>query len=281
MIKLKTIINGVLIIVFYTVFSLIADGHHTITFPATLLIIFIATIVHFNKSKSISLLNCLFLVLPMILLFVTSGFFIKDYSRIIPYLIFIPISSLLAIVYLKSKKIIIIPISIFLFYVFSICFFNTLFIYVSNIDAEKNIAFATIHLVNDKKAKVELGKNKIIVLDFWSTACGKCFEKFPDFEKICNKYRTNKNINFYAVNVPIERRDKFEKTIKILCRLGYKFPSVYATSSSEINNKLHFKTFPHLIIIKDSRIRYDGMFETENNTLIFSIESEIEKLLKE
>ena len=107
------------------------------------------------------------------------------------------------------------------------------------------------------------------------------FYKFPDFERTYNKYKNNKNLEFYVVNVPIERRGKFENTIKILDSIGYKFPKLYAKSSIEIEKQLHFNTFPHLIIIKNGKIRYDGMFETKSNTFIFSVESEIENLQKE
>lgn len=281
MAKLKTIITGFLVIVFYIGIGILADGHHTVTFPFTLLFVFIGTIIYSKINKLLNVYNCFFLILPIFLLFLISGFFIDNYSRIIPYLIFIPISSLLAVIYLKIKKIIIIPLSIFLFYLANIYAYNTIFIYISNINAEKNIIFPKVNFVNYKNVKINFSNDKIIVLDFWSTTCGICFDKFPDFERTYNKYKNNKNLEFYVVNVPIERRDKFENTIKILDSIGYKFPKLYAKSSIEIEKQLHFNTFPHLIIIKNGKIRYDGMFETKSNTFIFSVESEIENLQKE
>ncbi|MBC7641731.1 MAG: redoxin domain-containing protein [Flavobacterium sp.] len=128
--------------------------------------------------------------------------------------------------------------------------------------------------------QVKLNKEKIIVLDFWSTNCSICFEKFPDLEEIYQKYKTEKNIEIYTVNVPVGR-DKFHRTIKILDSIGYKFPKLYTRSMKEIEDSLHFNKFPHLIIIKNNRIRYDGVLVTEKYRRIYNIESEINRLLKE
>ncbi|MNE92871.1 hypothetical protein D3C80_1906500 [compost metagenome] len=56
---------------------------------------------------------------------------------------------------------------------------------------------------------------------------------------------------------------------------------MYAKSARQIEDSLDFNTFPHLIIVKNGKIRYDGMFVSEKETAVFSIESEIEKLLNE
>ncbi|CAM3939766.1 Thioredoxin domain-containing protein [Flavobacterium branchiophilum] len=278
--KTKIILIGIALILLYILFGVITDGDHILIILLTLLSVFFITIYFFRNFKIPNYVNCIFLIAPILLLFTLTGFFFNDFSRTLQYLIFIPVSSLLAYAYLKKKQIIIIPISLILFYFISNYLFNTIFIFVSNKDGEKNIDFPAITLLDHNKKRIDLKKDKIIVLDFWSTTCGICFKKFSDLEELHNKYKTNNRIEIYAVNFPL-KRDKFNTTIKILDSIGYKFKKVYAQSSSEIENKLHFNTFPNMIIIKDGKIRYDGVFETEKNTLIFSAESEINKLLKE
>ncbi|POS00557.1 thioredoxin-like protein [Flavobacterium croceum DSM 17960] len=278
--KRKLILIGIALILLYILFGVITDGNHKLMILLTLSSVFLITIYFLKNFDETKYKYCFFLIAPMLLLFTIAGFLGNDFSRTLQYLIFIPVSSLLAYGYLKKRYILIIPLALIAFYCIANYLFNTIFIFVSNKDAEKNINFPAITLLEHNKKRVYLKMDKIIVLDFWSTSCGICFEKFPDLEELHNKYKENNRVEIYAVNFPL-KRDKFNTTIKILDSIGYKFKKVYAQSSSEIENKLHFNTFPHLIIIKDGKIRYDGMFETEKNTLIFSTEAEIDKLLKE
>jgi len=44
---------------------------------------------------------------------------------------------------------------------------------------------------NGAKVQLDTVKNKLIVLDFWTTTCGVCFKSFPDYEKIYLKYKDN------------------------------------------------------------------------------------------
>ncbi len=281
MIKLVDFFSGISLIVIYILFGIIFDGNHVMMMPFTLVSTFVITFFYLKKKKSNRLVWAFFPIIPFFLLLFVSGIIEGMFSRSILYLILLPISSLLSYRFYSKKEFILIPFSIILFFSISFWCLNTVFTLLENFNAEKNINFPIVNFVNDKREKINFSKNKIIVLDFWSTTCGICFEKFPDFERTYNSYKENKNVEFYVVNVPIDRRDKFENTIKILDSIGYKFPKIYATSSVEIEEKLKVNTFPHLIIIKNGRIRYDGMFETKSKTLIFSIESEIEKLLKE
>lgn len=279
--KLKIyVLLALLPIVLYIVFGILFDGDHLLMLPFLLASIFFLIIFSFKNSENIKFVNCVYLIFPLLLLFVITGYLVEDYSRCLQYIIFIPMAACLAYLYLKTRKIIIIPISIVIFYCVAKFLFITIFTYLANKDAEKNISMPNITLLNASNEKIDLFRNKIIVLDFWSTTCGICFEKFPDFQSMSDKYKSNKDVEVYAVNYPL-KRDKSEKTKKILDSIGYDFPKLYAKSANEIEDSLHFNTFPHLIIIKNGKIRYDGLFETEKNTMIYSIESEIKRLLDE
>lgn len=275
-----SILLGLLFIILYIIIGIVFDGNHALMLPLLLSCIFLITIYVAKRRKDWRLIDCFLLILPLFLLFLVAGYCIEDYSRAIQYLIFIPISSCLSYLYIKTKKVFIIPVSLVSFYYVGFYLFTTIFTYVANRDAERNMNLPNITLVDSSGTKIDLFREKVIVLDFWSTTCGICFEKFPDFQSVSDKYKSNKNVEIYAVNFPL-KNDRFAKTTKVLDSIGYTFSKLYAKSAKEIEDSLHFNTFPHLIIVKDGKIRYDGMLETDKNTMIFSVESEIEKLLNE
>lgn len=278
--KTLPILLSISIILIYIILGTIFDGDHIPMIVILLSSIFGITIFYLNHIKSKSLMDAFVLILPFFLFFLISGFIVNDFSRIAQYLIFIPLSSLLAHFYNVSRIKLLLPFSILLYYFIGNYLFITIFTFINNNNSEKNIAFSKTSLLDSSGKEIILDNSKIIVLDFWSTSCGICFKKFPDLELTYNKYKNNDKVQVFAVNVPLDE-DKFSKTVKILDSIGYKFPKLYAKSFEQIEKNLKFNTFPHLIILKNNRIRYDGMFETQKNTFIYSIESEIDKLLKE
>lgn len=167
-----------------------------------------------------------------------------------------------------------------IFWVAKYVIFDNVLIFVENKDAQTNTHFLEVTFTNDKKKVVTFKNNKIIILDFWLTTCAICFSKFPDLESTYLKYKKNPNVMIYAVNVPI-RNDQFEKTTTILTGLGYTFPKIYANSAKQIEDSLKINSFPHLLILKNGKIRYNGILETSKHVVIYSVESQIEKLLKE
>lgn len=277
---LKEVLLGVLFIIFYIICGVIFDGNHGYMLFLLQVFCFVAVFVFNRKIKTISMQNLIPINLPFFLLFVISGIINGDFSRITQYLIFVPLASLLSFIFTKVKFKLIPTLSVTFFYYISFYAFTTIFIFISNYDAEKNIIFPKIDLLNKQSKNVVLQSDKIIILDFWSTSCGICFEKFPDLEATYNKYKNNSKVEIYAVNFPL-KNDHFEQSIKILDSIGYKFPQLFARSGQEIEQKLNFNTFPHLIILKNNRVRFDGMFETSKNTDIYSVESIIQKLLNE
>ena len=59
---------------------------------------------------------------------------------------------------------------------------NDFFAFSKNNNSHKYDRLPEVTLVDKNKQKIDIHKNKIIVLDFWSTNCGICFKKFPDLE---------------------------------------------------------------------------------------------------
>lgn len=277
----EQVFKGSIILVLYLILLAVFDGNHTIALPIMLVLTFIISYFVFKKEKANQYLKIgLMLSLPTTIIFTITCILVNDFSRALPYILFIPLSTYLAFLYFKFRKIYILILSVLIFAFISLVIFPNWFIYCNNYDAVKNIPFKEIGLIDHNKNKVVIDKDKVVVLDFWSTSCNICFKQFPDLESVYNKYKNNKNIEFYAVNVPL-KRDKFDNTIKILDSIGYKFPKYYAKSFEEVEGKLKFNTFPHLMIIKNGKIRYEGFLETRETSRLFNIEDQIDKLLKE
>lgn len=272
---------GTQILIVYLILMTITSGAHSIILPCMLVITFVLAYINFKKNKHMQNFKLgLLFALPFPIILFTTCLLVADFSRGLPYIVFIPLFSFLGFLYLKKQQLMVLIFSTVLVGFISYYLFPAYFIYYHNHDAEKNILYSEITLLNKEKEKVELDNDKIIVLDFWTTSCGICFKKFPELEQIYQKFKLNKRVEIYTVNVPI-KKDKFEKTIKILDSIGYEFPKLYAQSANQVETNLKFNTYPHLIILKKGKIRYDGFLITENSSKKYNIENQINKLLNE
>ena len=105
-------------------------------------------------------------------------------------------------------------------------------------------------------------KGKVLVLDFWYSACGSCFEKFPQFENLVSKYKSNKDILFFAVNKPIKSENSnYPK--KIMDSLDYKFQNLYLLNDSIVDG-LGIKYYPTILYINKAQTEViAGNIETD------------------
>ncbi len=268
-------------LIIYLIFGAIFHGNHRWMISLTLPTIFILSYLLFSKiNKKEHLKLGLTIVLPIFSLFLFFSFSNSfSLSLLLLYLIFIPISVYLSW-WFASRKSLLIPIfSFILFAIVGGILFPNVFVLQNNFGAHKNEQFNGLSLVNKDQESVELDKSKIIVLDFWTTSCGICFEKFPDLEKYYLEFKDNPNVEFYSINVPL-KRDKFDEVVKLVENLDYKFPTLYAKSREEVE-KLGIYAYPHLLILKNGRLRYDGRLETDKYIFVNHLKSEINKLINE
>ena len=119
------------------------------------------------------------------------------------------------------------------------------------------IDMPSLNLVVENQQPVNLSKEKMIILSFWTTSCGSSFKTFSDFEKVKEKYDGNSNIEFYSINNPF-KRDSFIETVALVDRLGYSFTKLYTVDSQEIERKLEFNLYPHIYVIKNNKVVYSG-----------------------
>jgi len=89
--------------------------------------------------------------------------------------------------------------------------------------------------------------NKIILLDFWHTRCGVCFEKFPQVQAVYEKYKNDPSVMILAVDKPIEE-DKPNQAFEMIREEGYSFPVVIARDE-DMPEKFGVKGYPTTFVI--------------------------------
>lgn len=121
---------------------------------------------------------------------------------------------------------------------------------------------------------VPLKTDKPIVLYFWVNSCAVCYETFPKYDQLNQKYQNVSD--FYLINFVETSEASETERYKQTAVSRLKEKDIYTTSL--FNVKSNRKTlqnyqvyaFPTILIIKDNRIVYVG------NTL--NLERAIEKL---
>ncbi len=121
-------------------------------------------------------------------------------------------------------------------------------------------------------------KDKVYVLDFWSTSCGVCIQKFPDFEKKVFEYKDNPNVVFYSINIPVRKENINDNIQLVKDKYNFKFNKLYAKDFS-VCDSLGFNKFPTLIILKNDTIYYQGSLIFDDDITIHHIDNEIKRVL--
>ncbi|NVN17625.1 hypothetical protein GUA46_04670 [Muricauda sp. HICW] len=260
----------------YMLTGLISYGDHFYILPTTLIVCFLTSYFLIGKVKQ----QMLWAFLPLWLLILIPSLIDMDFKRSILYLIFIPACILLGrwarISHFLPKFI-----CTFLFVIFLGKYgYPSMFLALTD-DSKFYVAkpFPTnLVFTNKDKDTVPFDK-KITVLDFWNTSCKPCFEKFPYFERISEKYQ-HPDIAIYSVNIPLKNQG-FEERIQVEARLGHSYTTIYGENMKKVQDTLGFNAYPHLIILKDSTIIYSGNFVTGESIYIDNLDRQLQKIIKE
>lgn len=101
---------------------------------------------------------------------------------------------------------------------------------------------------------------KIVLLDFWTTTCGVCFEKFPQLQAAHEKYKNDSSVMILAVNKPIEE-DKPNQAFDDIRERRHSFP-VVVTEDEDLAEKFGVKGYPTTFVInRAGQIVYKGDIE--------------------
>ena len=88
---------------------------------------------------------------------------------------------------------------------------------------------------------------KIILLDFWYTGCGVCFQKFPRVQAVYDKYKNDSSVAIFAVDKPVEE-DQPNEAFEVIKKEGYSFPVVIA-KDEELPEKFGVQGYPTTFVI--------------------------------
>lgn len=269
----KNILYSIGIVLFYLLLVFLLKNK-IIIFPVFMIIAFLL-------SMFLSLKQVIYSFSLLTIIFISSLFSSTTVvSTTIIYIVFIPLSFLLGY-YLKKKH----KLLKLLFIVFLIIFpqyaFNNLWSITHNYKARQITDLPKMEVLseNEELLRLDSVKNKIIVLDYWTTNCGVCFKGFPKYQEIYSLYKDNPNVELYALNIPI-KRDTIGQAKKMISKYNYKFPVLYATSDS-LSKAMGINKYPHLVIIKDGKIRFNGAIIMDDKIKFYHLKNEIDLLLKE
>jgi thiol-disulfide isomerase/thioredoxin len=110
-------------------------------------------------------------------------------------------------------------------------------------------------------------KSKIYVLDFWTTSCSLCIEKFPAFHKLKIDFKKDNKIEFHTVNVTLPG-DSNNKIVKLLKNKNLILDNLFINSDIEAK-KISINDYPTILIIKNGKIFYNG-YPSYDNFVIFN-----------
>jgi len=88
--------------------------------------------------------------------------------------------------------------------------------------------------------------DRIVLLDFWFISCGPCWVKFPDLQRIYEKYQSNPEVEIYAVNRPMPR-DKPGALFQRIEDKEYTFPVLGGTQ--QVMDLLGVYKYPSVMIL--------------------------------
>ncbi|WP_088323584.1 TlpA family protein disulfide reductase [Polaribacter tangerinus] len=269
----KIVFNGGLVILVYILIVFIA-GTQKIIFPVFMILAFIVSMFMSYKNVTASFI-------PLLLIWLIH-LFLPDskLNNVIIYIVFTPLTFLLGY-YLRNKFYFLKILYLIILILVGIYGFSNFWMIIENYNARQKKDAPKMEFISENGNQIRLDtiQNKIIVLDYWTTSCGVCFQKFPKYEELFMKYKNNPNINLYAVNIP-ERRDTIGHAKKMIEKYNYQFPVLYSETDT-VPKLLGFNRYPHVIILKDKKVRYNGYPVLEDDVYVHNLENEIEKLLNE
>ena len=140
------------------------------------------------------------------------------------------------------------------------------------IQQEKKFPEMTINTISGENISSEDFKDKIVIINWWSTTCSPCVKEIPELNKILEKYKLDKDILFLAIT-----SDKKARVTTFLEKHEFKYNQGF------INNETSkiFEGFQpqNIIINKNGIIKLFLAGYMEQTHII--IEKTIEQLLSE
>lgn len=220
----------------------------------------------------------------------------KQYNYRLPLFILFSLFSLVLIIKLVQNKWIVIPTDLFVVYLIFLMLFllaklftNTskgirIISVISMLAFSFFISFILFNVLDNKHAfntytgfynkpwqnivvtdknlnQLYFEQDKIYVIDVWNNTCGVCIMKFPLFEKLKKKYKTNKNVIFIGLNV---YKEKNEVVTAQTITKDYNFTGDNYFLKTQDLSKVAVSFYPTVLVVKKDTIIFRGSIETLN-----------------
>ena len=101
---------------------------------------------------------------------------------------------------------------------------------------------------------VETLNGDLVVLNFWSTSCGACIEKFPEIEILHKKFSDDPRVSLYSVNIPLRRDTK-----EFIHSLAKDFDTPLLFGDETLREKLEIRGYPTMVMIQNGEQKYHGI----------------------
>lgn len=231
------------------------ESEYVYYFTAFQIVVFIVVALYLKFNIN---LNKYFVLFSYSILLLLLSFLI-DFSLIIYFFIFVtPITIFLSYRFHNEEKSVvkgIIFVFVILYSILSISMIHENIFYFNNYKKEfrKEINI-TIYDIDNKPIKLD--KQKVYVLDVWTTTCGVCIEKFPEFSELCEKYSTNSNLEFCSLNVRLNNSES-DRALKYVVNKNYCFDNLFINSKEDAK-RIDVQGYPTILIVKNNEIIYNG-----------------------
>lgn len=94
-------------------------------------------------------------------------------------------------------------------------------------------------------------KDSYILLDFWNSKCGVCFQSFPHLQTIYDTYRDK--ISLASVFVPLYKGEQQEDGQSRIDKMNYTFPVWSVAQKDTLLNILRIDGYPTVILLDEKR----------------------------
>lgn len=271
--KRSYIINLILGFFAYNLLGFLTNGNHIILLPLTCSAYFMIAFFRFEKTTRKLEPTAIFVLMELI--FIALLIFVDQVLEPITYLylVFMPLFSYFGYFAKRNLKWMV-PAIASLILLSTLIFDNWISYYYSRND-EVIIDFPEIKLFHAKQEETNISEG-IVVLDFWTLRCGKCFQQFPHYNDMSKEF-SDENVKFYNVLATNQRVniDSLRKKHNIGT------PTLLLKQPNLLTDSLNINGVPHLLILKDGKIRFSGSFIYKKNIIFGRSDFRIEKLLEE